>query len=277
MLTKNSAGGRIPAPGGASRATTMMSALRRSAHRPRRGNKLVLVGTAAALAVLFPATTRTSFGADPSAREAPAGMAVSVAKAKWACFSDTLVAIGTVVPRQEVLVRPDREGLQIKEILVEPGDTVAAAQVLARLSPANEQQQGSIVAIRAPVGGIIVGAPKVVGEMASARESRCFVSSPMATSTSRPTFRQIAHRGFLTISRRRSRSPGWTKCSAGCGRSPRPSTRQHSLGKCIFRSRATRCCALVSLLELRSSWTIAVASPCRCRRCCSGLRGRWCK
>ena len=171
MLTKNSAGGlmRAPAPGSASRAAS-----RRPAHCPRRGNKLALIGTAAALAVLLPATTRTSFGAEQAAREAPAGMAVSVAKVKRACFSDTLVAVGTVVPRQEVLVRPDREGLQIKEILVEPGDTVAAAQVLARLAPANEQQQGSIVAIRAPVGGIIVAAPKVVGEMASARGEPLF-------------------------------------------------------------------------------------------------------
>jgi HlyD family secretion protein len=151
----------------------MMSSSRRPGHRPRRNMWSALVSIAA-FAVFSPMTMRISFSAEQAAREAPAGMTVSVAKVKRACFSDTLVAIGTVVPRQEVLVRPDREGLQIKEILVEPGEAVAATQVLARLAPANEQQQGSIVAIRAPVGGIIVAAPKVVGEMASARGEPLF-------------------------------------------------------------------------------------------------------
>ena len=129
---------------------------------------------AVVFAVLSPMTMRRSIGAELAVREAPPGMAVSVAKAKKTCFSDTLVVVGTVVPRHEVLVRPDRDGLQIKEILVEPGETAAAAQVLARLGPANEQQQGSIVAVRAPVGGIIVAAPKVVGEMASVRGEPLF-------------------------------------------------------------------------------------------------------
>lgn len=166
MLTKNSAGG--PSSG------FMMSASQRPGHRPRRNIWSALVGMAAAFAVLSPMTMRRSIGAELVAREAPPGMAVSVAKAKKTCFSDTLVVVGTVVPRHEVLVRPDRDGLQIKEILVEPGETAAAAQVLARLGPANEQQQGSIVAVRAPVGGIIVAAPKVVGEMASVRGEPLF-------------------------------------------------------------------------------------------------------
>jgi HlyD family secretion protein len=164
MLTKNSAGG----PG----SGLMMSASQRPGHRPRRNIWLALVSIAAAFAVLSPMTMRRSIGAESVAREAPPGMAVTVAKAKKACFSDTLVVVGTVFPRHEVLVRPDRDGLQIKEILVEPGETVAAAQVLARLGPANEQQQG--VAIRAPVGGVIVAASKVVGEMASVRGEPLF-------------------------------------------------------------------------------------------------------
>jgi HlyD family secretion protein len=104
---------------------------------------------------------------------APAGMSVSVIKSKHACFSDAVAITGIIVPRSEVLVRPDREGLQIKEILAEAGDTVTSAQVLARLSPPSGQQ-GSAVSIRAPVGGIVLAAPTVVGETASARGEPLF-------------------------------------------------------------------------------------------------------
>ena len=41
---------------------------------------------------------------------------------------------GTLVPREEVMVSPQLDGLAIMEILAEEGDTVAAQQVLARLS-----------------------------------------------------------------------------------------------------------------------------------------------
>jgi HlyD family secretion protein len=119
-------------------------------------------------------TMRTSIGGEPVPQEAPTGMAVSVAKAKKACFSDTLVALGTVVPRHEILVRPDRDGLQTEEILVEPGETVAASQVLGRLRPGGEQQQGAVVAIRAPAGGLVITAPKVVGEMVAVKGEPMF-------------------------------------------------------------------------------------------------------
>jgi HlyD family secretion protein len=101
------------------------------------------------------------------------GMAVTVGKSKKFCFSDTIMVTGTIVPRNEILVRPDRDGLLIREILVEAGESVAAGQILARLQPPNDQQ-GSTVAIRAPVGGIIISAPTVVGEMASAKGEPLF-------------------------------------------------------------------------------------------------------
>src|SRR3954469_11463897 len=44
------------------------------------------------------------------------------------------VVTGTLIPREEVLVAPEIEGLRITEILVEEGDEVAKGQVLARLS-----------------------------------------------------------------------------------------------------------------------------------------------
>src|SRR5690242_3721899 len=68
--------------------------------------------------------------------------AVSVTPTKRVCFSDILQVTGVVVPRNEVLVRPDREGLQVSQVLVEPGDTVVAGQVLARLIAADGQPAG---------------------------------------------------------------------------------------------------------------------------------------
>jgi HlyD family secretion protein len=114
-----------------------------------------------------------SFGANSAAPETPSGMAVTVAEAKRGCFSDTLVVMGTIVPRSEVLIRPDREGLQITEILVQGGETVSSAQILARLVPSNDEE-GPTIAIHAPVGGIVIAAPAVVGEMASARGEPLF-------------------------------------------------------------------------------------------------------
>ena len=102
----------------------------------------------------------------------PAGLAVTVTRVKNACFPDTMVGIGNVVARNEVLVRPDREGLQIKDILVEAGSTVSASAVLAHLVAPNDPQ--TTVAITAPVAGLVLSAPTVVGAMASARGDPLF-------------------------------------------------------------------------------------------------------
>src|SRR4029077_8840587 len=65
------------------------------------------------------------------------------------------------------------EGLQIAEILVEVGQKVSSAQVLARLAPPHNQQ-GATVSISAPTGGIVIAAPTVVGEMVSTRAEALF-------------------------------------------------------------------------------------------------------
>ena len=58
----------------------------------------------------------------------PQGMAVSVVKAKSACFVDSVQLTGHIEAREEVLVRPDVEGLKISKILVEDGATVTAGR-----------------------------------------------------------------------------------------------------------------------------------------------------
>jgi multidrug efflux pump subunit AcrA (membrane-fusion protein) len=103
----------------------------------------------------------------------PTERAVTVTRAKNVCFADTLQVTGVVTPRSEVLVRPDREGLQIAQVSVEPGDTVVTGQVLARLVPP-DGQPGAGVPVRAPAGGTIVSAAATVGTTASGRAQPLF-------------------------------------------------------------------------------------------------------
>lgn len=66
-------------------------------------------------------------------QDAPAP-AVSVTRTEKREITERAVITGTLVPREEVLVAPELEGLRITEILVEEGETVTKGQVLARLA-----------------------------------------------------------------------------------------------------------------------------------------------
>jgi HlyD family secretion protein len=112
-------------------------------------------------------------GADEATPATHPTMAVTVAKTESACFPDTIMVTGTIVPSNEILLRPDRDGLIIRDIAAEPGKSVAAGQILAHLQPANDQQ-GSTVAIRAPRAGLIVAGPTVEGEMVSSKGEPLF-------------------------------------------------------------------------------------------------------
>ncbi len=63
----------------------------------------------------------------------PQGMAVTVIRAKNACFVDSVQLTGHIEAREEVLVRPDVEGLRISKVLVEDGTPVTSGQALAQL------------------------------------------------------------------------------------------------------------------------------------------------
>ncbi len=62
--------------------------------------------------------------------------AISVAKVKAAPFTETVFITGSLVPRDEVLVVPEVQGLQITGYGAEVGDNVEKGQVLATLSKA---------------------------------------------------------------------------------------------------------------------------------------------
>lgn len=94
---------------------------------------------------------------------APFSRAVTVVKAARACFDDILQVTGTVVPRNEILVRSDREGWQISQVLVDNGDTVGSGQVLVRLRQPDAQRGSGDVALQAPAAGVIYTAAAPIG------------------------------------------------------------------------------------------------------------------
>ena len=59
--------------------------------------------------------------------------AITVAKASPRAMSETVLVTGTIVPREEILVSPEVEGLRIVDIKVDIGDRVKRGDTLARL------------------------------------------------------------------------------------------------------------------------------------------------
>ena len=59
---------------------------------------------------------------------------MSVIKAIRSCFNNTVEVSGIVIARDETMVRPERPGLKVSDVMADPGDTVSAGQVLARLT-----------------------------------------------------------------------------------------------------------------------------------------------
>lgn len=62
-----------------------------------------------------------------------AAPAISVAKVKPADFVEIAMISGSIVPREEILVSPEVEGLRVLELLADEGSVVKKGDVLARL------------------------------------------------------------------------------------------------------------------------------------------------
>lgn len=103
--------------------------------------------------------------------EAIRGTTVSVLKASRACFDDIVDVSGIVMARDETAVRPERPGLKVTEVLVDPGDTVTAGQTLARLAPI---EGGAPINVPAPVAGLVSASTAVIGAPASPRGEALF-------------------------------------------------------------------------------------------------------
>ena len=101
---------------------------------------------------------------------APKGPAVTVLKASKACFAAIVELSGTIMPRDETAVRPERQGLKVAEVLAEAGDTVTAGQTLARLN----LPEGGTVTVQAPVNGTISVSNATVGAMAGGKGEALF-------------------------------------------------------------------------------------------------------
>jgi multidrug efflux pump subunit AcrA (membrane-fusion protein) len=100
----------------------------------------------------------------------PLSMAISAVRANYVCFNDIQQLTAHIVAREEVLVRPEVEGLKIAQLMVEDGDTVSAGQALAQLKrPDYLPGSPTIVTINAPVAGTVMYRRASVGMPASAR------------------------------------------------------------------------------------------------------------
>ncbi|MDB5592350.1 HlyD family efflux transporter periplasmic adaptor subunit [Enterovirga sp.] len=81
-------------------------------------------------------------------------LSVSVARPERRCFQDTVRVTGRFLPRREVEVRPDGEGLRVTRVLASPLGQVAKGDVLAQVVPAADRDAAEIT-VRAPVAGVV--------------------------------------------------------------------------------------------------------------------------
>ncbi|MGZ3199854.1 MAG: efflux RND transporter periplasmic adaptor subunit [Croceibacterium sp.] len=130
---------------------------------PARSRALSIAALLLALALASPA-----FAADDP--DAPKGAAVTVLTAAKSCFGDIVEVSGLILAREETMVRPERMGLKVSEILAEAGDSVTAGQTLARLT----LPEGGIAQVQAPVAGVVEASTATIGAMASAKGEALF-------------------------------------------------------------------------------------------------------
>jgi HlyD family secretion protein len=135
--------------------------------RARHALQNLLVPLAAALLLLASPALAAD---DPAAKDAPQGAAVTVLKASKFCFPNLVEAFGILIPREETMVRPDRPGLKVAEILTDAGETVTSGQNLARLA----LPEGGTILVTSPVAGTILSSTAAIGAPASPRGEALF-------------------------------------------------------------------------------------------------------
>lgn len=108
-----------------------------------------------------------------AARERAPFITVATARPKRVCFEDQVWLSGVLVPRREVDVGPDVEGLQIQKVLAAPMNKVDAGQVLVQLARP-DQPDVTVASLRAPVSGTVGRSTAVVGATTSFRAPPLF-------------------------------------------------------------------------------------------------------
>jgi HlyD family secretion protein len=135
---------------------------------PAPSRKLLALVAAALLCLASPTLAADEPDAPP--KDGPKGAAVTVLKAAKFCFPAIVEVSGLIIPREETMVRPERQGLKVAEILADSGDTVTAGQNLARLT----LPEGGSVVVQAPVAGLVSNSTAVIGANASGRGEALF-------------------------------------------------------------------------------------------------------
>ena len=104
----------------------------------------------------------------------PQPIMVTAARVRTADFIESVVVTGSLVPREEILVGPEVEGLRVVEVLADEGDRVKKGQTLARLvSDTLEAQLGQNTASLAKsVAGIAQAQSNIASVEAKLVEAR---------------------------------------------------------------------------------------------------------
>ena len=87
-----------------------------------------------ALSIALAANMPVAQAVESKAVTPPVAATVTVTPASRNEVVEAVTVTGTLVPRQEILVGPEIEGLRILELLADEGDKVSKGQVLMRLS-----------------------------------------------------------------------------------------------------------------------------------------------
>ena len=127
---------------------------------------------AAAFVAVFCLASQPPLAADDAG--APRGAAVTVLKAAKSCFAAIVEVSGILIPKDETMVRPDRVGLKVADVLVDAGETVTAGQTLARLT----LPEGGMIVVQAPVAGLVSSSTAVIGATASGKGEPLFSIIP---------------------------------------------------------------------------------------------------
>lgn len=137
---------------------------------PGRASRLCLLCGFAILAAA-PARAVETAAVPDAAAIAPA---VTVVPAERREIVERAVVTGTLVPRDEILVAPEVEGLRITELLVEEGDRVTKGQVLARLSQEMivTQEASNVAAVARAEAAIVQAKSQIVQAEAANVEAK---------------------------------------------------------------------------------------------------------